>query len=100
MCQWKFFVLTYRAKKSASSVVSAAERSRVASDARFVGVPSGAVLRDLRSTWSMVPAPYAAVGRSAFAAKAEISAATPLPVRVLRRYPLDHLDPLPPTPTS
>jgi len=48
----------------------------------------------------MVPASYAAVGRSAFAAKAEISAATRLLVRVLRRYRIDHLYRLGVTPTN
>jgi hypothetical protein len=46
MCQWKFFVLKYSANTSASSTLSAAEMSRVASAPRSLGVCSGARRRD------------------------------------------------------
>src|SRR6476660_1358542 len=42
MCQWKFLVVRYRAKKSVSKRVSAPAISLVASDLRSVGVSSGA----------------------------------------------------------
>src|SRR6476646_2515083 len=45
MCQWKFFVLRYRAKKSVSKRVSAPAISLVASDLRSVGVSNGASRR-------------------------------------------------------
>src|SRR4051812_8802754 len=45
MCQWKFFVLRYRAKKSVSKRVNAPAISLVASDLRSVGVSSGASRR-------------------------------------------------------
>src|SRR3954463_5754974 len=45
MCQWKFFVLRYRAKKSVSKRVNAPAISLVASDRRSVGVSSGASRR-------------------------------------------------------
>src|SRR3954454_16250277 len=45
MCQWKFLVLRYRAKKSVSKRVSAPAISLVASDLKSVGVSSGASRR-------------------------------------------------------
>src|SRR3954447_15355146 len=45
MCQWKFFVLRYKAKKSVSKRVSAPAISLVASDLKSVGVSSGASRR-------------------------------------------------------
>src|SRR5256885_1984090 len=42
MCQWKFFVLRYKANRSASNTVKAAEMSLLAAAVRFVGVESGA----------------------------------------------------------
>src|SRR3954451_20697651 len=45
MCQWKFFVLRYRAKRSVSKRVNAPAISLVASDLRSVGVSSGASRR-------------------------------------------------------
>src|ERR1700730_5721841 len=53
MCQWKFFVLMYSANTSARRVVRALEISLVALDVRFVGVLSGAILRDLASLGSI-----------------------------------------------
>jgi hypothetical protein len=54
MCQWKFLVLKYRATVSASRAFSAAEMSRIASDAKLLGVCSGARRRSLISESAMV----------------------------------------------
>src|SRR6185437_505727 len=47
MCQWKFLVLTYSAKVSASSVVRAGGRSFTASALKPEGVSSAGVLRSV-----------------------------------------------------
>src|SRR5438132_9165864 len=50
MCQWKFFVFRYKAKRSASSTFRAPDRSRVASAPRSDGVLSCAARRTFASS--------------------------------------------------
>src|ERR1700761_7050232 len=57
MCQWKFLVFRYSASVSASSVLSSAVMSRVASSLRALGVFSDAFLRSAVFLLSFIQMP-------------------------------------------
>src|SRR3954452_3457503 len=90
MCQWKFFVLRYRAKKSASKRVSAPAISLVAADLRSVGVSSGARRRAFTLIESIAWSPCRVIrlanvnGEGGSAAVIGFHTMSPRPKRCLR----------------